>query len=170
MSGRNGLKGAKAPETTVLDMYRGRQRLALLRDLALNEWTHRELASQIGVPAHELAVFAALHEDEVTEVRKALAGQLAIETAGLWVSKRHNRVAEYQRQLEALEADIDTARLRFGPGSKEHINLVRTYFIGLRNAADEYLPSRLEKAEADGEANIVHYVIEGDSEIVKALT
>lgn len=154
--------------TSALSLWRGRKRLALIRDLAMGEWSNRELADQLGVKVTEVATFAAMNGEEITEVRAALAGQLAIESAGLWVAKRHNRVAEYQAFIEELETDILDSRRAFGAGSKEHINLLRTYAIFMKQVADEYLPTRQEKAS--GDANVVHYVIEADDEITQALT
>lgn len=155
--------------TSVMDLYRGRKRLALIRDLAMGEWTHRELAAQIGVKVSEVATFAAMNAEEITEVRAALAGQLAIETAGLWIAKRHNRVAEYQAAVEELQDDIERVRRTHGAGSKEHVDLTRTYLMAMKQAGDEYLPNRQEKAGA-GDPAVVHYVIEADDEIIQALS
>ncbi len=172
MRGRKGPARASASEQRVntLELYRGRARLALIRDLAMGEWSHRELAQQMGVTQTEVATFAAMHAMEVSEVRSALAGELAIETAGLWVSKRQNRVAELQSDIESLEEDIAAARNVFGPGSKEHVNLLRTRLIALKQVADEYHPARLEKESSGDAPNMVHYVIESDDEITQALT
>jgi hypothetical protein len=155
-------------ERKVGDLYRGRMRLAFIRDLALGEWSYRELANQIGVPVVEVATFAAMHADEITEVRAALAGELAIETAGLWISRKHNRVAEIQALLEELREDIDIAR-RKEPGGKEHNNLVRSYLIAMRSAADEYLPSRTDRNSGEVD-NGPSFVIEAEDEVVKAIT
>jgi hypothetical protein len=165
---RGGSGRSAGSDLVTLELYRGRARLALIRDLALGEWTYRELANQLKVPVVEVATFAAMNADEVTEVRGALAGEIAIETAGLWISKRVNRVAEYQAMVDELRDDIDAAR-RSNPGGKEHNNLVRSWNITMRNAADEFLPSRVDKAGA-GDSNVVHYVLEADEEIVQALT
>ncbi len=155
-------------EATVFEMYRGRARLALIRDLALGEWSNREIASQLGVPQVEVSTFAAQHADEITEVRSALAGHLAIDTAGMWVSKRHNRVAEYQFQIQKLEEDIDTVRETHGPGSKEHVNVVRTWAILMSKVADEYLPTRVDRSEREN-GKVVRYVVEADDYLMQGL-
>lgn len=158
-----------ATAQTVLDIYQGRSRLALIRDIAMGEWTVQEIAGQLGLPASEIATFSAMFADEISEVRAALAGRLAIDTAGLWVSKRYNRVAEYQNQIEQLEEDIAAARKRFGPGSREHINVVRTWAILMSKVADEYLPTRIDRADADN-GKVVRYVIEADDYIAGGLS
>ena len=165
-----GRRITKAQEqANTLELYRGRKRLALIRDIAMGEWSNRELAKQLGVQVFEVATFSALHSDEITEVRAALAGHLAIETAGLWISKRHNRVAELQAQVEDLVEDVAMAR-REDRGSKEHINLARTLLIALKNAGEEYLPTRIDKSERDSVAPPERYILEVPDDIMKAIT
>src|ERR1043165_4636324 len=82
-------------------LLRGRVRLALIRDLAMGEWSYAEIGRQIGATTHEIAEFAKAEADAINEVKAALAGKLAVESAGLWISKKQNRVAE----LEAMYAD-----------------------------------------------------------------
>src|SRR5215472_1344319 len=92
---------------TLEDLCRGRTRLALIRDMALNELSDRELAMQIGCDVHTIKAFRALYATEISEVVGALAGQLAMETAGLWIAKKQNRVAEIQSDVEMLNSALN---------------------------------------------------------------
>ena len=156
----------RPPRLGVSDRMRGRTRLALIRDLAMGEWSHRELADQLGLTAKEIAAFSEEEHEAITEVKSALAGQLAIETSGLWISKKQNRVAE----LEALFADNAQAieYLRSLPitdgtglGSRRHANLARSQLAILGAAATEYEPRRGTPTAPDSDRNVVHYIIEG---------
>jgi hypothetical protein len=122
--------------------YRGRIRLALIRDLAMGEWSHKELAVQMGTSAADITVFAHNFSDEISEVRAALAGRLAIETSGAWIAKKQDRLAEMQALYE--DNDLVIAGMRSPDarpgndlGSKRHFNLARLQLSILRAAAEE---------------------------------
>lgn len=163
-------QGTRARRSTtgrvsVGQLYRGRARLALLRDLAMGEWTYAEIAKQLQIPAKEISGFAEEHEAEIAEVRAALAGELAIETAGLWISKKQNRLAELQAEYE----DVDEALVAFGRDrwSTHHKDMHRAKLSILRAVAEELgaLPARSDAPQRQGDT--VHYIIE--SEDVEAL-
>jgi len=153
--------------------YRGRARLALIRDLAMGEWSFQELAQACGTVQAAIAQFASEYADEIVEVRAALAGRLAIETSGLWVTKKQNRLAEYQADIEDLdrvllamkEEGITTRgddKILGGLGSKRHHSLIRSKLALFKAVADEIEPrSRtLTRTQDEDDANTVHYVIE----------
>lgn len=151
--------------------YRGRAELALIRDLAMGEWSHRELAQATGAHPDDIRLFAQQHEDEITEVRAALAGRLAIETSGLWVTKKQNRLAEYQADIEDLERVLAVMRREYrdgadtvtlgGLGSRRHHSLIKSKLALFRQVADELEPRGAARSvPAPEEANVVHYVIE----------
>ena len=96
------------------DIYRGYPRLALIRDLAFGEYSYSEIAKTMGCTAGDISLFAQEHVQEIAEVRVALAGKLAIESAGLWVSKKQNRLAELQSDIEDLKDYIEDLRPRGG--------------------------------------------------------
>ncbi len=180
-------------------LYRGRARMALLRDLAMGEWSDRSIADSVGVPVEIITDFRETYENEIQEVRAALAGQLAIESAGLWISKRHNRISELQSDFEDIDLVIDVMRkntrqkleenaLTSGSdsmvkgdvfdtdlllGSRRHQNLLRSKIAILKAVADEYAPNRQKKE--DQEDNTIRYVIESDgagdsTDILESLT
>jgi hypothetical protein len=158
-------RAASNGSTSVADLYRGRARLALIRDLAMQEWSHAEIAADLGVPTSDVAAFAAEHGDEISEVRAALAGQLAIETAGLWITKKQYRLAELQADFEDTADEIAGLRSQkaanLGVGSRKHYNLNRIRLSILAAVANEIEPRRpgpkLDEPDAD---NVVHYVID----------
>ncbi len=143
---------------------RGRVRLALIRDLAMGEWSHAEIAKQTGATTKEIAAFAREHEAEIAEVSAALAGRLAVETAGLWISKKQNRVAELQKAYDDNDAVIDEMRASEQAanslGSRKHFNLQRLQLSILGAAAAEYESRRGQSASSD-DGKVVRYIIEG---------
>lgn len=160
---------------TLEDLCRGRTRYALIRDMALAELSDRELALQIGCDLPTLKAFRALYQTEIAEVVSALAGRLAMETAGLWISKKVNRVAEIQSDVEQLNAALkwfeydDEGNL--APqlmATREHDRLLRAKHFALSQVAGEY--SANEKRAGDSDAPPVRYVLEMDDDISEALS
>jgi hypothetical protein len=143
-------------------MYRGHERLRLIADLAMNELSHREIASRIGVTTEDVYDFAEDHVMEISEVRSALAGKLAIESAGLWISKKQNRLAEYQAEAEEIRDFLSQLRQSNIRWSRSHRDMLRTYLEILRHTADELgaYPQRQSAPARQGQT--VHYVIETD--------
>jgi hypothetical protein len=154
---------------TLDDLCWGRTRLALIRDMALGELSDRELSLRITCDLPTIKAFRALYADEITEVRAALAGQLAVETAGLWISHRQNRVAEYQSDVElinqamrdlVLDAEGNIAYIAMA--SREYDRLLRAKHFAMQAVKAEYDFS--EKKGVDAQAPIARYVLElGDS-------
>jgi hypothetical protein len=178
-------------------LYRGRARMALIRDLAMGEWTSRSIADSVGVPVEIIEDFKETYEHEISEVRAALAGQLAIESAGLWISKRQNRISELQSDFEDIDLVIEVMRKNTKQkleeeailsgsdsmvkgdvfdtdlllGSRRHQNLLRAKIAVLRAVADEYAPNK-QKKDAEQEDKSIRYVIEQDTgdDILESLT
>lgn len=200
LDGMHTMDGAAAkPVSRNLDpsqLYRGRARLALLKDLALNEWSDAAIAQSVGVPTEIITDFRLTYENEISEVRAALAGRLAVESAGLWISKKQNRLAELQQDFEDIDIVIDQMRentQRFNLslidgtdnwkdgdafdvnmllGSRRHQNLLRSKLAILKSAADELAPSKRDKDSEADDSKTVRYVIEQDNgkdDIVGAL-
>lgn len=153
------------------DLYRGWPRLALIRDLAFGEFSAAEIAANIGggCTAQDVLEFRDEHEDEITEVRAALAGKLAIETAGLWVTKRQNRLAELQSDLDDLKETIEVLRDEKKLGGQVHRDVVKTRVTVLRAVADELSPRATGvKPRPAEDGNVVRYVVEDpDSEAMR---
>lgn len=145
------------------DLYRGFPRLGLIRDLAFGEFSHAEIARTLGCKAADIAEFAAQNEEDIAEVRAALAGQLAIETAGLWIAKKQNRLAEYQSDVEDLIEAIETLRSEGQLGSPKHREVLKSKTVMLKAVADELAPRGVTLRQSDksnDDKNVVHYVIE----------
>lgn len=201
LDGLHTMDGAAAkPVSRNLDpsqLYRGRARLALLKDLALGEWSDAAIAQSVGVPTEIITDFRLTYENEISEVRAALAGRLAVESAGLWISKRQNRLAELQQDFEDIDIVIDQMRentsafnLKLAEGtdnwkdgdafdvnmllgSRRHQNLLRSKLAILKSAADELAPSKRDKDDDANDKNVVRYVIEqdnGQDDIIGSLT
>jgi hypothetical protein len=148
-------------------MLRGRIRLALIRDLAMGEWSHADIAKELGTTAKEVRAFADAHTTEIAEVSSALAGRLALETAGLWISKKQNRVAELQALYDDGAEVLEYLRSRGiedsqGLGSRRHASISRSQLAILAAVAGEYEPrGRGTTAAPEGERHVVRYVIDG---------
>lgn len=201
LDGMHTMDGVRArPTSRNLDpsqLYRGRARLALLRDLALNEWSDSAIAQSVGVPAEIITDFRLTYESEIAEVRASLAGQLAIESAGLWISKKYNRLAEMQQDFEDIDVVIDAMRektklydlqkihggddIRTGDafdvnmllGSRRHQNLLRAKISLLKAVADELAQRGQNKEDDAKKDNQIRYVIlqeDGDDDILRSLS
>ena len=160
---------------TLEDLCWGRTRLALIRDMALGELTDRELALQISCDLPTIKAFRALYADEVSQVRSALAGQLAIETAGLWIAKRQNRVAEYQSDVELINLAMrdlitgpDGEVVYIAMASREWDRLLRAKHFAMQSVRGEY--DLADKRGVDAEAPIARYVLEMGEDISDALS
>lgn len=151
-------------------LYRGRLRLELIRQLAMGEWSNASIAKQMGVDASDINAFAEFYAKDIAEVVQSLAGQLAIETAGLWISKKQNRIAELQADFEELGTVIaDMRDGRYRPtdndgtnlGSRRHRALIKSRMDLLAAVADELSPRGAGSGAGSGaDPNIVHYVID----------
>lgn len=151
-------------------LYRGRLRLELIRQLAMGEWSNASIAKQIGVDAKDINDFAEHFEQDIAEVRQALAGQLAIEAAGLWISKKQNRIAELQADVDELNEVLATMREgNYIPtdndgtnlGSRRHRAIIKSKMDLLAAVADELSPRGAGTgAGSAADPNIVHYVID----------
>lgn len=160
---------------TLDDLCWGRTRLALIRDMALQEFSDRELALRITCDLPTLKAFRALYADEIAEVRAALAGQLAIETAGLWISQRQNRVAEYQSDVELINQAMrdlitgpDGEIVYIAMASREWDRLLRAKHFAMAAVKAEYEFG--EKRGVDAQAPIARYVLELGDSVEEALS
>lgn len=156
---------SSSPEPIRLqDLYSGHDQLELISTLAFGELTFAEIARNLGPDIHiaDIQAFAESHPNEITEVRAALAGQLAIETAGLWISKKQNRLAEYQADVEDLNSVLEALREVGHLGTKQHHETIKVKISALRAAADELAPKgyQLRREPDKDDKNVVHYVIE----------
>jgi hypothetical protein len=162
-------------------LYRGRARMALMRDLAMGEWSHDAIAKSVGVHPEFIRDFAETYAEDIAEVRSALQGQVAVESGGLWISKRVNRIAELQGDYEDIDLVVEEMRKNWRAqneddknmviGSRRHQALLRAKLSILKAVSDELAPSKAKQDE-DMDKNTVRYVIEQDdgNDIIEALT
>lgn len=152
---------------TVLN--RGRLRLELIRDLALGEWSHASLAQRLGVDTVDIMDFAERYASDIAEVTQALAGQLAIESAGMWITRKQNRIAELQADFDELNDVLDSMRLgTYRPtdndgtnlGSRRHRGILKSKMDILKAVSEELSPRGAATTGAGDDPNIVHYVID----------
>lgn len=144
--------------------WRGYERLQLIRDLAMGELSPKELARNYGVQDIDIRYFAEDFREEINEVRLALQGTLSIETAGLWITKKQNRLAEYQQEAEEIRSFLQALRDKGFHWSRAHRDLLRSYLEILRATAEELgaYPQRSAPPQRAGTA--VRYVIEVEDE------
>lgn len=147
----------------------------MIRDMALGELSDRELALRINCELSTIKAFRALYADEIAEVVAAMAGQLALDTAGLWISKRANRVAELESDLELVNKAMNDLATdeegNFWPlmiASREFARLLSAKHSILSQASTEY--SLNDKRISDSERVPTRYVLEMDEEIRKDLS
>jgi hypothetical protein len=76
---------------------------SLLRDLALRELTQEQLADKYQVTPATIANYAKRYAMEIQEITDSMEDELS----GLWIAKKRNRVAEYQRKYEDLDELVD---------------------------------------------------------------
>lgn len=148
------------PARALADIYRGKDRLALISDLAMNELSAREIALREGVKTEDIQRFREEHVTEIAEVRAALAGKLAIETAGLWITKKQNRLAEYQAQVEDIRDFLAELRETGVSWSRSHRDMLKVYLDLFKQTAEELgaYPQRAQAPAKTGQT--VHYVID----------
>jgi hypothetical protein len=141
-------------------------RLSLMRDIAIGEKSDPVLCRTYQLTARELPAFAAAFADEIAEIAQAIQGSADSAMAGLWVTRRQNRLAEIQSDIEDMNEAIAALRddggqllLSFALGKNYH-SLLRAKLGALKAAAEEIDGPR--HRDEPGEKNAVHYVIEAD--------
>jgi hypothetical protein len=136
----------------------------------MGEWSPASIAKRLGVDTADITKFAETYAKDIDEVRQALAGQLAIEAAGLWITKKQNRLAELQADFD--ECNDVLAQMRTGSyrptdndgtnlGSRRHRAILKTKMDLLRTVADELSPrGAAAGVGSPDDPNVVHYVID----------
>jgi hypothetical protein len=129
----------------------------------MGELSHREIAQREGLKQTDIKEFADEHISEIAEVRAALAGQLAVETAGLWISKKQNRLAEIQGEAEEIRDYLAEMREDGVRWSRAHRDMIKLYMDMFRHVADELgaYPQRAQAPARQGQT--VHYVIDTEN-------
>lgn len=130
---------ARKPDSQSLE--RPWVQLKLIRQLAVGEFTQRELAAKYDCTQGAIAAFNNRHRERVEEVKADLANEFA----GLWAVKKNARIALYERQCEVITAHME----QHGPDAP----LTRALQAAQRGIAEELgdLPIR---ATVDINANV----------------
>lgn len=141
---------------------RGRQRLALIRDIAIGEWNTDSLAQMYGIPVQVLSDFAGQHAEEIQEVSAALSGTLDIATAGLWITKKQKRLAEYQQAIDDIDEELQALREAGLRWSRAHRDMFRARLDLYRQAADELGAYPQRSAAPSRQGLGVQYIIDSE--------
>lgn len=151
-----------------------RDRLKLIRALALGEKTNAELAREREVTASAIKEFARRHAAAIAEVKVNVTDTMA----GLWIAQKHERVAAYQQNAELIAREIEAltdGRVTVHGGDEDERDehgedddatadvsgaigrLTRAYDRALRSVAEELgqLPTRMiVKSEGGGAVHV----------------
>lgn len=84
---------------------RGRVKLALIRELALDGKTEQQLGDEYGVTPQAIHEFKVRNSAAIETVR----ADLEAEFVALWIADKRNRIAEYETDVEQLAEEIDAA-------------------------------------------------------------
>jgi hypothetical protein len=106
------------------DLERGWAKASLIRELAAGEKTRKQLGAEYGVAQSNITRFADRHVDAIEKVR----AHLDDEWAGLWIANKRNRVAEYEADVERINASLDLVPDK---------DLLRTKQSALKQVAEE---------------------------------
>ncbi len=77
---------------------RGYKKQKLIRELALSGKTQQELADDYGVSQQAISYLSKRNAEEITKIQDDASDNFA----GLWISDKHNRIAEYQQMVEDI--------------------------------------------------------------------
>lgn len=96
---------AVPPDTSIpkRPRIRGRERLNLIGDLAAGLLTGTQLAEKYDRHATQISEFKTRNADEIQAVRDAGGNLLA----ALWAAQKEQRIAELQRDIEAVADALD---------------------------------------------------------------
>jgi hypothetical protein len=89
----------------------GRQKLELIRELAMQATSQAELSRRFELSEMVVSHFKTTYEQEIADVRKALLADVKDETAGLWIADKAKRIAEYQEDVEMCDKALLTSGL-----------------------------------------------------------
>jgi hypothetical protein len=109
-----------------------------------------------------IRAFKSTFTHEIAEVSTALSGKLDIATAGMWVSLRQNRLAEYQQAIEDINETINHLRDLGINWSRAHRDMFRARQDLYRAVADELGAYPQRQASPSQRGMAVTYVIESE--------
>jgi chaperonin cofactor prefoldin len=133
------LKPIKPPEPVVEErkyfprqLEKGWTKRTLMHELARMEKTQTKLAEEHNVTVSAINQFKTRHATEIQELKNKIEDQFA----GLWITKKENRLAEYQQAFEDIENELE--------GGGMDVDYVKAKIKILKSVAEEmgHLPSR----------------------------
>ncbi len=106
------------------------QKLALMRELAMGEFSKLKLADRYGMTQQGVSEFARRHALEIDNIREKIADEFA----GLPLARKENRLAAYEDVVQRILAH----------DKGDHHEWLKAEMIALRNIAEEtgQLPPR----------------------------
>lgn len=138
-------------------LARGRNRIFLLRDLALGAESQKDLAFKYGVTPMAISAFAAAHGEEITDIR----GDLESEWAGIWVADRKLRLAEIQQLIEDMSDQVAEEVAGAGLSKDIGVPLVKTLLAAYDQVARELGQIQRPGTGHQGQAPTVIYTYGG---------
>lgn len=132
-------------------LERGHVRVNLIREIAAGERPLNDLAAHYGVSRQAVEAFKKRHATRIAEV----ATKLDDEFAQLWATRKANRLAELQQDIEDVEnllSDPDTA----AKAGVQWAEVKRIKQAALKAIADEMgdIPARKHAVEVSGALNV----------------
>lgn len=141
----------------------GWRKFQLIRLLAEGEITRAKMAKQYGVSSRAITDFARRHAVDIAEAKRFIQDELA----ALWVSKKANRVAEYQQMIDdlgyeldrALRCDDDSLEERVGLRDRDLRDVIKTRATLLRDVAEQLgqLPQRSN--DTNDSVSLIHQLV-----------
>lgn len=115
-------------------LERGRNRVILIRELALGATGRGVLARQFGVSEVAIKNFEGRHELDIAQAREDLES----EWVGLWIADKRARLAELQGSYELAQEQIEAEIASLGKMSQQTgVPLLKITTTILRQAAEE---------------------------------
>lgn len=142
--------------------WRGRRRYEL-QALIATGLPLDEIAADLGLDSDDIRYFAQENQAEISECEQVLRGQLAIEVGGLWISKKHLRVAELQSTYEETQEAIQYLRSKGSLWSRAQRDMVHSNLAVLQQVAQELGAYPQRSAPPAQAGHTVHYVVEIDN-------
>lgn len=122
-----------------------------------------EIATDLGLDSDDIRWFAQEYQAEIAECEQVLRGQLAIEVGGLWIAKKHLRLAELQSTYDETQEAIQTLRSRGSLWSRAARDMIHSNLQVLRQVADELGAYPQRSVPPAQQGHTVHYVVEIDN-------
>jgi hypothetical protein len=103
----------------------------------MGEWDHPALAKKYETTPQGIQAFADYYDEEIIEVSAALSGTLSIETAGLWATRKQQRLAELQQGIDDIDESLAALRESNVGWSRAHRDMFRARLDLYRQIAEE---------------------------------